>query len=54
MRITIPREQRAEWEVLNDWKFGQHFSKVHLDHTLDAVVSEWVLDECAEEPDLPC
>ena len=26
-------EQAAEQEVLHDWKLGQHFHLVHLDHT---------------------
>jgi len=32
--FSLPGEDRAEQEMLNDWQFPQDFCEVHLDHSL--------------------
>lgn len=31
--ITLPFEELAKWEMLNNWELAQYFRIVHLDHT---------------------
>lgn len=34
--VAVPAEQRAKAEVLDNREFGEHFSVIHFDHTLQS------------------